>query len=69
MALLTLGLGFSDIHKYPPSEFEGIIVLRVKHQDKNYVLDIVRRLITALKSEDVKGKLWIVDEKQIRVRN
>ncbi len=41
-ALITLDLGFSDIRSYPPSEFEGIIVLRVTRQDKLHVLTIIQ---------------------------
>jgi predicted nuclease of predicted toxin-antitoxin system len=67
-ALITLDLGFSDIRSYPPSEFEGIIVLRVTRQDKLHVLTIIQRLTNALTSEGLRGKLWIVDEKRIRVR-
>ena len=66
--LLTLDLGFSDIRTYPPSEFEGIIVLRLTRQDKTHVLNIIRRLSSALYGEELKGKLWIVDEKRIRIR-
>jgi len=66
--LLTLDLGFSDIRTYPPSEFEGIIVLRLIRQDKMYVLDIIHRLLGTLDQDELKGKLWIVDEKRIRIR-
>jgi len=66
--LLTLDLGFSDIRAYPPSKFEGIIVLRLARQDKIYVIDIIRRLLSLLHEDELKGKLWIVDEKRIRIR-
>lgn len=66
--IITLDLGFADIRTYPPADFEGIIVLRLIKQDKNYVLGIAERLITALESGELTGKLWIVDEKRIRVR-
>jgi predicted nuclease of predicted toxin-antitoxin system len=67
-AILTLDLGFADIRAYPPDEYEGIVVLRLTRQDKRYVLSIVERLANAISSEEIKGKLWIVDEKRIRVR-
>lgn len=66
--LITLDLGFADIRSYPPSEFEGIIVLRLARQDKPHVITIIQRLTKALTSEDLRGKLWFVDEKRIRVR-
>lgn len=67
-AIITLDLGFADIRSYPPGEYEGIVVLRLIRQDKYYVLSIIERLVIALLSEELKGKLWIVDEKRIRVR-
>lgn len=66
--IITLDLGFADIRTYPPAEFEGIIVLRLTKQDRKHVLGIIERLITTLESEEITGKLWIVDEKRIRVR-
>lgn len=66
--LITLDMGFSDISTFPPSEFEGIIVLRLIHQDKLYVLKIIHRLLSTLDDGGLKGKLWIVDEKRIRIR-
>ena len=53
---------------YPPKEYYGIIVLRLKKQDKMYVLEICGRLIQLLLTESVTGSQWIVDEKRIRIR-
>jgi predicted nuclease of predicted toxin-antitoxin system len=41
--LVTLDLDFENIRAYPPGEHCGIIVLRVKHQDKLSILAHVRR--------------------------
>ncbi len=67
-ALITLDLDFADIRTYPPSEYHGIFVLRVKQQSRPKVLEAVRRLIPLLPSESVEGQLWIVEENKIRVR-
>jgi len=67
-ALITLDLDFSDIRTYPPNENSGLIVLRLKQQDKPFLLDIARRLCHLLPHEGIEGLLWIVDEKKIRVR-
>ena len=32
--LLTLDVGFAEIRAYPPSEYGGLIVLRLRRQDK-----------------------------------
>lgn len=68
-ALITLDIGFADIRTYPPSEFPGIIVLRSKRQDKPFVLGIVQRLVPAIEGGEITGKLWIEEEKRIRVRS
>ncbi|MCX6045911.1 MAG: DUF5615 family PIN-like protein [Chloroflexi bacterium] len=33
-AILTLDIDFADIRTYPPGQYAGLIVLRVKQQDK-----------------------------------
>jgi predicted nuclease of predicted toxin-antitoxin system len=43
--LITLDTDFAYIRNYPPKDFYGIIVLRVKHQDKNYILKMMTKLI------------------------
>ncbi|MDA0747790.1 MAG: DUF5615 family PIN-like protein [bacterium] len=67
-SLITLDLNFSDIRTYPPNQFSGIIVLRLKRQDKPYVLDTISRLIPRLSTESLESHLWIVEDDQIRIR-
>ncbi len=66
--IVTLDLDFADIRAYPPRDFAGLIVLRLKQQDKLYVLDIIERLLDILKDESPEKKLWIVGERRIRIR-
>jgi predicted nuclease of predicted toxin-antitoxin system len=66
--LVTLNLDFANIRAYPPGEHAGIVVLRVKHQDKVTVLIYLRRLIMALARRSPSGELWIVDGNRIRFR-
>lgn len=44
-ALITLDLGFADIRTYPPKEYFGLLVLRLKRQDKMHVVGTVERLL------------------------
>jgi predicted nuclease of predicted toxin-antitoxin system len=53
--LITLDLDFANIRAYPPGEHAGIVVLRVKHQDKPAVLAHLRRLVTALLGREATG--------------
>ena len=66
--LVTLDMDFADIRAYPPAEFPGLIVLRLRQQDKLYVLDVLARLIPLLGQEPLDQHLWIVEEKRIRIR-
>jgi len=66
--LVTLDMDFANIRAYPPGEHSGMIVLRLKRQDKTTVLTCVRRLATALKHRKPDGELWIVDGNRIRFR-
>ena len=67
--IITLDVGFSNIHAYPPAEFPGLIVLRLRNQDRNIVIDTIERLIPELSRRDPIGSLWIVDENRIRMRS
>jgi predicted nuclease of predicted toxin-antitoxin system len=66
--IVTLDLGFADIRIYPPQGYAGLIVLRLMRQDRATVLRIVERLIPALDNEPLEKRLWIVDERRIRIR-
>ena len=66
--LVTLDMDFSDIRHYPPAGFPGLVVLRLRQQDKPYVLDVCMRLMQVLHQEPIEGHLWIVEEDRIRIR-
>ena len=66
--LVTLDLDFADIRAYPPEKYPGIIVMRLRQQDKPYIFSITSRWIRALVTESIEGRLWIVDDQRIRIR-
>lgn len=68
LALLSLDLDFSNILTYPPENFAGLIVLRLHRPGRAAVLRLVRRILPHLATQPVTGKLWIVDEVRIRIR-
>lgn len=68
-ALVTLDTDFADIRAYPPDQYSGLIVLRVKRQDKPYVLELLARLTEVLSREPLEGQLWIVEEGRVRIRS
>lgn len=66
--MVTLDTHFADIRTYPPESYSGLIILRLTHQDKPHVLEVMSRALKLFSSEPLEGKLWIVDEKRVRIR-
>lgn len=68
LVLVTLDTDFGDIRAYPPSQYSGLIVLRLRTQDKPHVLDILKRLLPLFSSDPLTHRLWIVEEERVRIR-
>jgi predicted nuclease of predicted toxin-antitoxin system len=66
--LMSLDLDFSDMRIYPPGQYAGIIVFRVRHQDKNFLMNILGKIIPIIEREPLLNSLWIVEENKIRIR-
>ena len=66
--LVTLDTDFADIRTYPPAQYSGLVVLRLRRQDKPSVLRIVTRLMTSFAIEPLDGHLWIVEDHRLRIR-
>ena len=66
--LMTLDLDFADVRAYPPQESRGLMVFRVRRQDKTYLVEMLRRVIPLLLQEALDGRLWIVEENRVRIR-
>lgn len=66
--LVTSDRGFSNIKAYPPATHPGMIVFRLKSQDKPHVLFVAARLVAALTAREIRNELWIVQEDRIRIR-
>lgn len=66
--LVTLDLDFADIRAYPPHRYPGFLVLRVRRQDKKHLVRVFQRVVPMLKQEPVEGRLWIIEETQVRIR-
>ena len=67
-ALITLDNDFADIRTYPPQEYSGLIVLRLKEQSKRHILKNIKRLLPVIAIEPVEQFLWLVEEEKIRIR-
>ncbi len=67
-ALVTFDTDVADIRAYPPEEYAGLLVFRLRQQDKPSVLGVLQRLLPLLNRETITGQLWIVEENRVRVR-
>jgi predicted nuclease of predicted toxin-antitoxin system len=66
--LIALDLDFSNILVYPPERYAGFIVLRLHRPGPRAILGLLRRVVPHLETVPVAGRLWIADERRIRVR-
>jgi len=66
-ALVTLDLDFSNIRVYPPKQFSGIVVLRVRQQDKPYLINVFRAALPLIEQQPLRRHLWIIEEHRVRV--
>lgn len=66
-ALVTLDTDFANILVYPPKQFAGLIVLRPGVQTHAAMKEAAARVRQLLKSESVTNRLWIVEDRRIRV--
>ena len=67
-AVVTLDKDFANIRIYPPRQFAGLVVFRLRTQARDHVLRIGRRFLSVVRGADIGGQLWIVEETRIRVR-
>lgn len=61
-ALVTLDLDFSDIRRYPPEVYAGIIVFRPVVPLIPTLERLMARVAALLGQEPLEGCLWVVDD-------
>jgi len=65
--LVTLDMEFGNPLLFKPSEYHGIVVLRLPPRPTPQdLLDAVHTLVGGLERESVLGKLWVVRRGRIR---
>jgi predicted nuclease of predicted toxin-antitoxin system len=67
--LITLDLDFADIRTYPPSETQGIWVLRSGSHDIKSIVSILERAVLVAERETTAGRVWIVEPSRVRIRS
>jgi len=66
---LSLDLDFSNILMFPPENYPGLIILRLRKKGRAAVRHVVTRVVEHLNKEPLAGFLWIVDEHRIRIHH
>jgi hypothetical protein len=65
--LITQDMHFSNPFRFPPIPSEGILVIKNPRQLLRDAKYLVRNLISRLREEDPRGRLWIVGHHGIRI--
>ena len=66
--IVSLDVDFADVQTYPPGDFPGILVLRLKRQDTPNVVQALGRAMRLFRFESLEARLWIVEENRVRIR-
>ncbi len=66
--LVTLDTDFSDRRTYPAGASPGLVVLRLSRHSKASVMQVLGLLEPLLAREPLSGRLWIVQENRVRIR-
>ncbi len=65
--LVTMDLDFANPLVFKPSKYHGIAVLRLRSKPTpNDMFNCIKVLAEKLKTQNIKGKLWIIQKKIIR---
>ena len=62
--LATFDLDFADTRVFPPREFSGLVVLRLRHPTARRQVERLTRFFA--EKPELAGQLWIVEETRAR---
>ena len=62
--LVTLDLDFSDPRKFPPRDFAGLVVMRLRIPTSRAQVERITRFLA--EKPQLAGKLWIIEEVRAR---
>lgn len=66
--LVTFDLGFGDPRAYPPGTHRGVILLRLRDQQPDNVVSVLRGLAENHDLDELAGCLVVLTEGLIRIR-
>jgi predicted nuclease of predicted toxin-antitoxin system len=67
LIFLTRDKDFTDVRIYPPSDFNGIIVIKISPSNQHDVHQILHQVLSAKSLNELRAKLVVVDRKKYRV--
>lgn len=62
--LVTFDLDFADTRRYPPAEFSGLVILRLRHRTMPRQIERITHIVSS--GEELAGRLWIVEDDRVR---
>lgn len=62
--LITFDLDFADTRRFPPGEYSGLIVLRLRHRTAAAQVERIAHVVD--NSTGLAGRLWIVEDDRLR---
>jgi len=65
--LISQDLDFSNVLRFPPRSSHGVVVLRGRNQLLRTTRRLLRTTLALMDRETVAGKLWVVEERRIRI--
>lgn len=66
--LVTFDVGLGDLRTHPPGSHPGILLLRLRDQQPDSTLNVLRRVIAEHDLSRLTGALVVVSEDSVRIR-
>jgi len=67
--LVTADKEFADMRKYPPGTHAEVILLRSAEESRADYLQLVERLLSRLKLDEIAGAVVVVTRRGVRIRH
>ncbi len=66
--LVTFDVGFGDLRAHPPGQHAGIVLLRIRDQQPETTLAVIRRFLDEHDLDVLAGALVVVSDESVRIR-
>lgn len=66
--LITIDMDFSNIRRFPPKSYIGIIILKIRPRVAEKIHNVLEQVLRDMDSEQLSKSLVIVDQGKYRVR-